>query len=381
MQASLRIWEKKSGLLPLAAAAAVLMMSLGAVRAADLDFGKMGSPVHLVVGYQPYGTENLDAVVMRAKELWKKYLPPGSTVDMQVALQGSLIVNAMLAGKQHIGHMGDMPSVIATTKEKVADVRIVGVNSVDPMCQYLLVRKDAPAFKSAKEGFQWLNGKVLAAPRGSCADRFMQVVLQKEGIKPDAYLNQSNEIIVSNFRAGKLDAAVTWEPYIGKMISDDLVRILVNGEPYNESNVTFVVMRADLIKQRPDVVKAWLNAELDTHLFLRDPKNQQEIVDLFVAANPGFPKDVFWSTLYGTYPGEEGRSKARLTFAFTFTPEVLDIVRKDVEFLKGMKAINVDKLRPEAIMPQFTQEILQERGLTSPVGIVHALPESPYAKR
>lgn len=375
----LQMWVNNVGLLLLVAAA--LTISLGGARAADIDFGKIGSPVHLVVGYQPYGTENLDGLTIRVKEYWKKHLPPGSTVDFQVALQGSLIVNAMLAGKQHIGHMGDMPAITSTTKENVADLRIVAVNSVDPLCMYLVVRKDAPAFKTVKEGFQWLNGKVIAAAKGSCADRFMQVVLRKEGIKPEAALNQSNEIIVSNFRAGKIDAAVTWEPYIGKLVSEGLVRILVNGEPYGENNALFVVMCADLIKQRPDVVKAYLLALLDAHLFLSDPKNQTEIVDMFAAANPGFPKDVFWSTLYGTYPGDIQRSKMRLNFVYTFTPQVLDIIKKDVEFLKEVKAINVDKLRPEAVMPEFTQEILKERGLTSPVGVVNALPKSPYASR
>jgi NitT/TauT family transport system substrate-binding protein len=181
---------------------------------------------------------------------------------MQIGLQGSIIVNNMIAGKQHIGFMGDMPSIIATTKENVADIRIVAVNSVDPMCQYLVVRKDAPQFKTRQEALRWLDGKVVAAPKGSCADRFMQAVIDKEKIKPAAYLNQGNEVIYSNFRAGKIDAAVTWEPIIGKMVAEGMVRIVTNGEPYEENNVTFVVMRADLIKKRPDVVKAWLNAEL-----------------------------------------------------------------------------------------------------------------------
>src|SRR6266850_2039967 len=293
----------------------VLVFLASVAWAEEIDYGKVGGPVKLTVGYQPYGTENLDAIVIRDKELWKKFLPAGSTVEMEIALQGSIIVNNMLAGKQHIGFMGDMPSIIATTKRN-ADLRIVAVNSVDPMCQYLVVRRDAPDFKTRQEAFQWLNGKVIAAPKGSCADRFMNVVLDKENIKPEAYLNQGNEVIVSNFRAKRLDAAVTWEPYIGKMVADGLVKIVTNGEPYDENNVTFVVMRADLIKSRPDVAKGWLNAELEAQLFISDPKNEKEIVDMFVKANPGLPPKVFWSTLYGTYPIDEGRSKSRLTFTF-----------------------------------------------------------------
>src|SRR5512135_2318044 len=93
--------------------------------AAELSFGKPGEPVQLVVGYQPYYTESWSGVVMRGKKFYEKYLPKGSTVEFQIGLQGAIIVNNMLAGKQYIGYMGDMPAIVATTKESVADIRIV----------------------------------------------------------------------------------------------------------------------------------------------------------------------------------------------------------------------------------------------------------------
>ena len=71
-------------------------------------------PVSLTVSYQPYDTISYSAVVIRGLELWKKHLPPGSTVDFESALQGAIIVNAMLADKQQIGYLGDMPAVVST---------------------------------------------------------------------------------------------------------------------------------------------------------------------------------------------------------------------------------------------------------------------------
>src|SRR6267154_94432 len=111
------------------AALACLMnpAAIPAAAAADLDFGKPGTPVNLIVGYQPYYAQSWSGVVMRTKEVWKKYLPPGSTVEFQVGLQGAIIVNAMLAGKQHIGYMGDMPAIVSTTKQDVADIRLVAM--------------------------------------------------------------------------------------------------------------------------------------------------------------------------------------------------------------------------------------------------------------
>src|ERR1700749_2524714 len=127
-----------------------------AALAADIDYGKPGTPVQLVVGYQPYYSESWSGVVMRTKEFWKKYLPQGSTVEFQVGLQGAIIVNAMLAGKMNMGYMGVMPAIVSTTKESVADVRIVATVGLGfDQCNIFLVRKDAPQFKDPKEALKW----------------------------------------------------------------------------------------------------------------------------------------------------------------------------------------------------------------------------------
>ena len=143
--------------------------------AGDLEFGKPGEAINLVIGYQPYYTESWSGVVMRGKKLYEKYLPKGSTVEFSVGLQGAVIVNAMLAGKQHIGYVGDMPSIVSTTKQDVADIRIVAsVGLGSDACNIFLARPDAPKFNSGKEGIKWLDGKRVAIPLGSCADRFAQ---------------------------------------------------------------------------------------------------------------------------------------------------------------------------------------------------------------
>src|SRR5947208_1551528 len=154
--------------------------------AADIDYGKPGTPVKLVVGYQPYYTQAWSGVVMRGKKFYEKYLPKGSEVEFQIGLQGAIIVNNLLAGKQHIGYMGDMPSIVSTTKQDVADVRLVAnLGLAYDQCNAFLVRNDAPRFANDKEAIRWLNGKTVAVPKGSCTDRFAQAVFRKSGIQPD----------------------------------------------------------------------------------------------------------------------------------------------------------------------------------------------------
>ena len=118
--------------------------------AGDKDYGKPGEPINLTIGYQPYYTESWSGVVMRGKKLYEKYLPKGSKVEFSIGLQGAVIVNAMLAGKQDIGYVGDMPGVVSTTKQDVADIRILAtVGLGTDMCNIVLARTDAPAFANA----------------------------------------------------------------------------------------------------------------------------------------------------------------------------------------------------------------------------------------
>jgi NitT/TauT family transport system substrate-binding protein len=364
------------------AAQALALMALtwsSAATAAEIDYGKPGEPVHLVVGYQPYYSESWSGVVMRGKKLYEKYLPKGSTVEFNIGLQGSIIVNAMLAGKNHIGYVGDMPAIVSTTKQQVADIRLVAaIGFGSDECNVFLAQKDAPAFANAQEGVRWLDGKRVAVPMGSCADRFGQAVFAKQKIKPESYLNQNIEVITSNFRAGKIDGAVIWEPTASRLVSEGLAKRLASGHSVDENDGAFLNMRADLIQQRPDVVKAWLNAELDAELFLADPKNSAEVAALAAAQTTGFSQKVMWSSLYGSNPEALGGAPVRLTLPFAFTPEVLKLVSTATTFLHSVKAINVEQLRPEAIEPQFAEQILKERGLKAPIGRILAQDAKDY---
>jgi NitT/TauT family transport system substrate-binding protein len=257
-----------------AAAAVAALLGASIALPAAAQYGKPGEPVKLVVGYQPYYTESWSGVVMRGKKFYEKYLPKGSEVEFQIGLQGAIIVNNMLAGKQYIGYMGDMPAIVSTTKQSVADVRIVATLGIGyDQCNILLARPDAPKFPDAKSAIKWLDGKVVSVPKGACTDRYAQATFQKLGVTPKEYLNQNIEVITSNFRAGKIDAAVIWEPTASRLVLDGLARRIASGASVDENDGGFLAMRADLIKQRPDVVKAWLEAELDAQLFLADQKN------------------------------------------------------------------------------------------------------------
>ena len=364
-----------------AAVAALLGASFALPAAAQQDYGKVGGPVKLVVGYQPYYTQAWSGVVMRGKKFYEKYLPKGSEVEFQIGLQGAIIVNNMLAGKQHIGYYGDMPGIVSTTKTEVADIRLVGVLGLAwDQCNAFLVRTDAPQFKSDQEAIKWLAGKTVAVPKGSCTDRFAQATFKRFNILPKDYLNQNIEVITSNFRAGKIDAAVMWEPTTSKLIGDGLARLVATGKSVQENDGGLLGMRNDLIQSRPDVVKAWMQAELDAQLFIADPKNSAEVIKMAKEQTTGFSDGVLWTSLYGRHPDSAGGGEIRNTLHYTFTPEARELISRAATFLHSIKSINTEKVRPEAIDARWSEEVLKERGLKAPIGIIKSLPEAQKPK-
>ena len=358
-----------------------LAMLLGGfvARAADDDLGKVGAPIHLKVHHPCCYAAVWSGYVLRGKEFWKKYLPAGSTVEFEYGLQGAITVNQLLAGKAMIGYMGDLPAFTATTKGEIADLRIVGVTVLSrDQCSVMLVRKDAPAFKNSKEAIQWMNGKQVATPKGSCTDHFVQHVFGLEKVKPAAYLNQNIEVISSGFRSGRLDAAAIWEPNAANMVQEGLARRVSSGNGFGHEEGAFIAMRAELVKQRPDIVKGWLNAELDAQLFIADPKNAMEVVRMVSPHVTGFSEKGLWMALFGSYPDDIGGGKNRGELPFTFEPKVMSVIDKGVAWLQENKGSNVAMLRPDAVMPEFAAEVLRERKLKTPIGVLNALPDSAY---
>jgi NitT/TauT family transport system substrate-binding protein len=362
----------------LAGVALGLLCSAPANAAAQKDYGKKGEPIELVIGYQPYYTESWSGVIMQDKKFYEKYLPKGSTVSFQIGLQGAIIVNGMLAGKVDIGYVGDMPGIVSTSHPQVRDIRIVSVLGLSyDQCNIFLSRTDAPEFKSHDEAIKWLDGKSVAVPKGSCTDRFAQAVFKRFGIKPSEYLNQSIEVITSGFRAKKLDAAVLWEPTASRLLHEGLARKVATGVSVKERDGGFMVMPQALIEQRPDIVNAFLEAELDAELYFADPKNATAIAKMAASQTTGFPEKALWLSAFGGSAAIKDGSDVRIVLAYGFTPEALELIQKASTFLVDIKSISAP-IRPEAIVPQFTAEILKARGLKAPVGEVKALPDSAY---
>ena len=364
------------------AAAAVLAVGLAPTASAKVGFGKPGEAVHVVVGYQPYYTQSWSGVVINGKQIWKKYLPKGSTAKFDIGLQGSVIVGKLIGEKNHIGYMGDMPAIVSTTKYKKVDMRMVAVLGTSrQQCNVFLVRNDAPKFKNGMEAVKWMDGKLVAAPHGACTDRFGRWAFEQAGIKPKKYLNMNIEVITSSFKNNKLDAAVIWEPTAAKIQLAGIARRAATGESFEGiegGDAGFLVMLWELIKDRPDVHKGWLEAELDAQLFMIDLNNSSAIAEMADDQTEGMSRKTLWASLYGTNPPSIGGGPNKNTFDFIFNDKAQGLVNAATIFLNGRKVVPNPVLRSESIWDAVARDVLKARGLSSPIGSVKEQPDSAY---
>jgi NitT/TauT family transport system substrate-binding protein len=270
--------------------ACIAVIGLSAASAAAEKF---------VVGFQPYDTISYQVIVNAELGLWKKYVPAGTEFEFMPALQGTIIANSMLADKAQIGYMSVMPATILCSKYETADIKMVATlgMSEGTRCALVLVRADAPKFKDNEEVARWLDGKVIAAPKGSASDQYLLNFFAKYKVKPKEYLNQSIEVIATNFRTKKLDAASMWEPTLSRVASDvgeGIARIVADGRACDNPDLGILVMRSDFMKKHPEVAKGYLRAELEAQRYLIDPANWAKVTEMVAKYATGVPKKVLW---------------------------------------------------------------------------------------
>ena len=335
------------------------------------DVGAEGGAVHLTVGYQPYYTESWSGVVMRGKEFWTKYLPQGSTVDFQIGLQGSIIVSQMLAGKQQIGYAGDMPAIVGASKRSTRDLRIVATLGLSQdQCGVFLTRPDAPDFAGQPDAIAWFGGKTAATPQGSCADRIAQATFDHFHVQPGAYLNQSIEVITSNFQSHKIDGAVVWEPTASKLVNAGLAKRVTSGALADTHDGAFMLMDKQFLDQHPSVAKGWLQAELDAQRFLADPANADQIVAMAKNQTEGFSDTDLHDALYRNWPASLGGNGdgIRLRLPFVPTGESQTLINTAADFLYRIKAIPAATLPEGAVQPDTASNVLGAARLAAAAG-------------
>lgn len=320
------------------------------------------------VGFQPYDTISYQVIVNAELGLWKKYMPEGYELEFTPALQGTIVANNMLAGKAIAGYMSVMPATILCSKEQQARIKMVATLGMSDgtRCSLVLVRKDAPKFNSNEELAQWLNGKVIAAPKGSASDQYLRRFFERYNVKPGEYLNQSIEVIATNFRTQKLDAASAWEPTLSRIADDvgeGIARIVADGSACDNPDLGILVMREDFIQKHPEAAKGYLRSELEAQRYLVDPANQEKVIEMVSKYATGIPKKVLWYSIYGKVPADR-ENPVREWKSFYFNQKEHDSIKSVAPFLHQEKVIAVPALKDWMVDDSLAREVFKEAGYT-----------------
>lgn len=325
-------------------------------------------PVDITYGYHPYWTGGWNGVVIKHKELWKKYLPKGSKVRFEPHLTGPPMINAMLADKMQIGTMGDMPSLVATTKKSIGDLRLVSVPmySLGQQCDKVLVRKNAPEFKSYKDAMAWMNGKEFAVHRGTCANRFTESIIAKGAFKPSKLAFTAIEVIASNFESGKLDAAAMWEPHARRVVELGYAKYAATGAPWGEADANFSLMRQDFIQKNGEAAAGWIKAEIEAVRFMIE--HPKETAQMVVDEVKGYDHKTAWKALYEGHSDAVGGTPVTYVGKMVFDEDVIKLMKGGYAFLHKIKVLKSPDMPKDAINDGPLKQALAAMNAKAPLG-------------
>ncbi|MEU1981404.1 ABC transporter substrate-binding protein [Nocardia sp. NPDC019395] len=314
--------------------AAVLAAGVLALTGCSLEDAAAGDTVRVVVGYQSKTINTVTAgTLLRAQGYLEQRLAqltedggPAYEVEWQDYDTGAPITAQMVAEKIDIGSMGDYPLLIngsrtqANERSRTEFLSVTGYNPKGAL-NMVVVPPDSPA-----NGLPDLAGKKISASVGSAGHGTLVQALSRAGIDPAGgveVLNQQPQVGASALESGQVSALSQFVAWPGLLVFQDKAKLLYDGAELNVPTFHGVVARKDYTAQHPEVVDAFLQAQLDATEFLwREPLEASRIV----AEGSGLPQEVVY-----LYNGPGGTS-----FDTTLKPSLLAAFKDDVRYLKSI---------------------------------------------
>jgi NitT/TauT family transport system substrate-binding protein len=189
-----------------------------------------------------------------------------------------------------------------------------------------------------------LRGKTVAFDSGTVSEFYINYLLRLEGmttqdIRP---VNMRPDDAGAAFVAGKVDAAVTWEPWLSKAKQATNGRVLVDTSKAPGVIVDILVFKKDFLDQRPGEVRAFVRSWMQAVEFYKS--NHEEAIAIMAKNVGGWlekPAD-FETALSGARLfGEEDNKRFMVGAkapALTTTQFAIDLWASQGKVAKGLKA-------------------------------------------
>lgn len=136
-----------------------------------------------------------------------------------------------------------------------------------------------------------LKGREVAFHRGSASHFLLSTLLEKAGLTDNdiKVVDMKASEAASAFMAGKIDAAVTWEPYLSKAVAGG-DKVLASTKDTPGLIADIITLREDFVKQNPDKAQAIVAALAEATDYMK--KNPEETSKILAAAFKMKPEDV-----------------------------------------------------------------------------------------
>ena len=275
----------------------------------------------------------------------------GVDARFRVVDTGTDMVNALHNGEAQVGDMSTttyLKAVHAGNPFQV--IGLIMNDATDDHCDtpLAIVTKKGRGIDVGKIGD--FKGKTVGLARGQTSDEYFKMVLRRAGVKYD---DVKIENIWSQFglapalKEGKVDAIVTWEPYVTQALTQVADSYLVIRGGQHMSYVMVAVAHGPTIEAKPAVIKSIAAGLAQSSYFTR--KNPDEAVEIFAKWVPG--TDVAIGKKSIKHIHFDPRMSKNVLQAFENAEyEVL------MNTLKGAARLDV----PNLFRPQFMAEVEKE---------------------
>jgi NitT/TauT family transport system substrate-binding protein len=157
---------------------------------------------------------------------------------------------------------GDLDAVLSTADSVLTvldkapgQLRVVYLTDTSAGADAILAKKDIGGIKAMK-------GRKVAATLGQCNQLLLEKALEKAGLT-DAdiqLVNMNPDDAGSAFAAGKIDVAVTWEPWITKVSGEKKGHVIFSSKETPNLILDVLAISTKTAKNKPAETRAFLKA-------------------------------------------------------------------------------------------------------------------------
>lgn len=220
-------------------AATVVAVSLG--FSASAEAGKIRLGMTTWVGYGP---------LFLARDLGY-FKEAGVDVELTIIEEGALYMAAVAGGNLE----GAASTVDSLMKYRSSDLCFKYVLALDDSHggDGIIAQSDITSLKD-------LKGKAVAFNEESVSDFWFSLLLKKEGMTKDdiTVTNMTADDAAAAFIAGRVPAAVTWEPHLTEVRNQGKGKVLIDSSTTPGLIVDVVGLKCDVIEKQADDVKAFV---------------------------------------------------------------------------------------------------------------------------